>query len=106
MSEYGNDLVLQVSAYIDNDIEVDADGVCWLTNMLYIGEQDEADESRVLFEGVIDSLVEFHQDSGDFRQLYMVAHELARHAERLRGMAGFVEDSDDALSVRYQLPDE
>jgi len=106
MSELGNDIKLQIPIYIDNDLSVDDHGICWVTSMLYMGDADESDETRIELQGIIDEVIDFSRDTADYRPLFNLAHELSRQADKLRDAASKMEISDDSLATMYDLPDE
>lgn len=106
MSEYGADITLGVPLHVDHDFEVDQDGVGYLVTFLYVGDEDTATETRVDLEGVVDDLCDFYGDAEGYRQLYLVAHEFSRMAERLREKAGYIEDSDRAVGDLFHLDDD
>ena len=54
---------------------------------------DEPDEIEFSFEGLVDLTIEVGRFSQDYNTLYCIAHELNRHAERLRTIASGMEDS-------------
>lgn len=105
MSDYVQDLDLVVKAFVDNDIEIDDNGRCYIVNLVYLNEEDDPSEARVDLEGVIENLIEYHNDLQGYQSLYAVAHELARHAERLRDVAGRVEDSEDVARSLFDVDD-
>lgn len=106
MSEAQADVELSVPVYVDNDIEVDDNGICRIVSLIYVGEeQDECVEARVDLSAVIDEIIEFYRDSHSYHQMYMVAHELARSAERLRSVAVTIEDSETAVSDMFDIDD-
>jgi len=106
MSEALADVELTVPVYVDNDIEVDDHGICRIVSLIYVGdEQDECVEARVELDAVIDEIVEFYRDGEAYNQMYLIAHELTRAAERLRAVAGMIEDSEVAVSDLFDIAD-
>jgi len=106
MSEVGTHTELEVPVYVDNDFDIDQYGVCYLVNLIYVGDEESATEVRVELNGVIESLSEFYGDINGYQHLYSIAHELSRQAEILRNRAGVIEDSDGAVGELFDLPDE
>lgn len=106
MSEYGADITLDVPIHVDHDFEVDKDGVSYLVTFLYVGEEEDATEARVDLEGVVTDLCDFYGDVEGYKQLYLVAHEFQRLAEKLREKAGYIEDSPAAVGDLFNLPDD
>ena len=91
MSEYVQDVDINIKAFVDNDFEIDDDGRCYIVNLIYIEEEDPV-EARVDLDGVIENLIEHNNDLHGYQDLFSVAHELSRQAERLREVAGRFED--------------
>lgn len=107
MSEVQADVELTVPVYVDNDIEVDDHGICRIVSLIYVGdEQDECVEARVELDAVIEEIIEFYKDSNSYNQMYLVAHELSRAAERLRSVAAIIEDSSIAVSDLFDIDDD
>lgn len=106
MSEYGADITLDVAVHVDHDFEVDQDGVSHLVTFLYVGDEDDPVETRVDLDGIITDMCEFYGDATGYNQLYLVAHEFSRLAEKLREKAGYIEDSDQAVGDLFNLPDD
>jgi len=107
LSEYGADITLDVPLHVDHDFEVDQDGVSHLVTFIYVGDnEDDVTETRVDLEGVVSDLCEFYGDEQGYNQLYLVAHEFHRLAEKLREKAGYIEDSDRAVGDLFHLPDD
>jgi hypothetical protein len=105
MSDYMQDIDLVVKAFIDNDIEIDEDGRCFIVTFVYTSEEDEPVEARIDFDGVIESLVEYYSDLQGYQKLYVIAHELSRHADRLRDCASRFENSDDVVHDLFGIDD-
>ena len=99
------DIDLVVRAFIDNDIEVDADGRCYIVSFVYTHEDDDPHEARVDLDGVIENLVEYYSDLQGYQKLYVIAHELSRHADRLRDCASRFENSDDVVHDLFGIDD-
>ena len=47
MSDHGVAGVIELPIYIENDFEVDEDGVCSILTIIFAGEDEEAQEFRV-----------------------------------------------------------
>ena len=97
---------MQIPIYLQNDFEVDEDGVSYLLSSVYIGDDDEPQEIRVLLDDVIDALCEDFGDVDGYQHLYVVAHELSRSAEILREKAGLIEDSFSPVNDLFDIDDE
>lgn len=96
---------IEVSVQVENDLEVDNDGYFHINTFIFPDDDDDPIETRVLFEDVIDSIIDFHRD--DFTgaghgQLYKIAHELDRHANNLRTVANQMEDRE-AMSAQEDM---
>jgi len=106
MTDTYEDLELMVPITVDADIEVDPHGVCNVIATIFVSDDDEGYEAKVPLEHVIDALIEEYRDTYAFNQLYIVAHELSRQAERLRAVGGTIEDSTIAVSDLFNVPDD
>jgi len=91
---------------VDADIEVDPHGICNILCSVFISDEDEGYVFKIPLEGVIDALIEEYRDSYAYNQLYIIAHELNRQSERLRTVGGALEDSTNAVSDLFNLPDD
>jgi len=106
MSDYGTHAEIEVPLLVDNDFETDADGVCYLVNMIYVADAEQPHEIKVKLDGVIEGLVEFYGDVNGYQQLYSIAHEFVRNAEVLRNSAQRMEDSNDVVEDLFDIPNE
>ena len=106
MSEYGSDIVLETSVHVDHDFEIDDHGVSTIVTFLYANDDEEANESRVSLEGVISGVIDFYGDLDGYQKLYSIAHEFSRLAEQMRGVAGRIENSTDAVDDLFKISDE
>lgn len=97
---------LELPLLLENDLEVDHDGRFYVVSYIFPDESDDSVEIRIEFEQIIDNLIDFYrEDKGPshYNQLYLIAHELDRHAHNLRDIASLMEGnyglSDLAESV-------
>ena len=91
MSTY-QDIELNIKTFIDADFEIDDNGNCYVVSLIYTTDEDDPVESKVELEAVVDSLIEHLDDVGGYQDLFSIAHEFSRQAERLREVAGRFED--------------
>ena len=84
MTKFGTEALLQVPIYVENDFDVDDDGIGYILNNVYVAEEEEPHEIQVRLDEVTSSLIDLYGDVENFNQLYIVAHELSRVAEILR----------------------
>ena len=106
MSDYEDKLVqadLNLTIYCTNELEVDRNGNSFIVNVIYLGEDDDPVEVRVDMSDVIEDMIEDYGDTEGYQHLYMVAHELARHAETLREKASYIEDSTNAVGRLFDV---
>ena len=103
MSDYKQDVELGFKAYVDNDFEIDENGHCSIVTMIYLGDEDDATEVHAELEAVVDGLLEYLDTIGSYQKLYALAHEFSRQAERLRVVAGRIEDSDSAIRDLFDV---
>ena len=106
MSTIGPGSTVQAKIYLQHDFEVDPDGISYLLSSIFISDEDEPEEIRVLLDDVIDGICEDYGDVNGYQHLYMVAHELSRSAEVLREKAGLIDDSVCAVNDLFNLSDE
>ena len=106
MSNIESDTTLQIPIYVENDFEVDYDGVSFIVPSLFVGGAEEAQEIRIQLDDVVEALCEFYGDVDGYQHLYLVSHELSRAAEVLREKAGIIEDSTSAVSDLFNLTDD
>ena len=87
---------INMNLSIENDIEVDSDGVCQLVTLMFNDFDDAPYEARVRFEDVIENLIDFYRDTSPnqtgYGQLYSIANEFARYVDELRDVAGQMEE--------------
>jgi hypothetical protein len=86
---------IEIPVTVENDLEVDSDGRFYLQTFLFPNDEDDSVESRVLFEDVIENLIEFYRNdmtSTGYGQLYQIANEFERHTDKLREVAGYMEN--------------
>ena len=97
-----------ISLSIENDFEVDENGVLQLLTLISHNNDlhdEEFAEYRQGFDDLIDGVIEFYQtDSYNLGagQLHMMANEFARYVDRLREVAGHLEgriEPDDLLEM-------
>lgn len=87
---------LSLDISVENDLEVDAEGVLHTLTFIFVEDSDDPVEIRLSFEEMIENLIDFYRDDplekAGYRQLYSIANEFSRHADRLRDVAGYMED--------------
>jgi len=104
MDSNGVDVSLPIQCYLENDLEVNEEGVCTLVTLLFMGDEDDPVEVRVPFEAITELVIDTHREFGVnmYQSLYSIAHELSRSAEEMRTAAVQMEDS---LSAEEDLFD-
>jgi len=88
---------LKVDVSIENDLEVDPDGNFHILTLVFVEDNEEPSEVRIRVDEVIENLLDFYRDgasdnSTGYQQMYSIANEFERHADRLREVAGYMED--------------
>jgi hypothetical protein len=94
MTQSSESTTLELPITVENDLEVDNDGRFYLISYLFPDTSEESVGIRILFDDVIDSLLEFYQEEtgpSGYGQLYLIANEFERHTDRLREIAGYME---------------
>lgn len=95
----GDNVSIEIPITVENDLEVDSEGQFFVQTFIFPQDDDDSVEARVLFDDIIDNLVEFYREEPGptgYGQLYSIANELARHSDRLRDIAGRMEDTEVA----------
>lgn len=92
MSDYTQDLELVFNTIVDNTFEIDDNGRCYIVTAIFTMDEDDPHQVYVYLDGVIDGLIECRNDVNGYQDLFSIAHELSRQAERLREVAGRFED--------------
>ena len=85
---------LELPLLVENDLEVDNDGRFYVVSYIFPDESDDSIEIRIEFDQIIDNLIDFYREEqgpASYGQLYLIAHELDRHAHTLRDVAGLME---------------
>ena len=103
MTDNGVDIGLTVPIYVDADIEVDDHDICNIVTLIYVGDDEECYEARVALDVIVDGLIETFRDTYSYNQLYVIAHELSRQAERLRSVGNYIEDSTTVVSNLFDI---
>lgn len=87
---------IHVNLTIENDLEVDHDGVCQLVTLLFNDFEDVPYETKVRLEDIIENLVDYYREGnnteGGASQLYLIASEFDRYATELRDIAEVLTD--------------
>jgi hypothetical protein len=87
---------LSLGVSVDNDLEVDDEGVLHIVTFIFVEDNEDATEIHLGFEEVVENLIDFYRgdplETAGYQQLYSIANELARQADRLRDVAGQMED--------------
>jgi len=88
---------LRTDLHVENDLEVNSEGRFYVLTFIYPEDKEEPLEGRIEFEELIDEVISFYRTfevPEGIGQLYSIAHELTRHAERLREVAGYMEEGE------------
>ena len=94
MSLPSDTATLELPLLVENDLEVDNDGRFFVVSYIFPDESDESIEIHIEFDQIIDNLIDFYREEqgpAGYGQLYLIAHELDRHAHTLRDIAGLME---------------
>ena len=94
MSLLSETTTLELPITVENDLEVDNEGMFYVVTFLFPDESDDSVETRIPFEHIIDNLIDFYREDhtpAGYGQLYMIANELHRHADNLRSVAEHLE---------------
>jgi len=81
--------------YIDHDLQVINSGTLFVQSTIEVGDIDRLTVLKPFYEIITDILDNVEDDYGE---LYAIANELNREAERLRELAQRIEDSDHSVA--------
>jgi hypothetical protein len=81
--------------YIDHDLQVINSGTLFVQSTIEVGDIDRLTVLKPFYEIITDILDNVEDDYGE---LYAIANELNREAERLRELAQRIEDSDQSVA--------
>tara|TARA_B100000902_G_C27204729_1_gene860996 strand:+ start:814 stop:1143 length:330 start_codon:yes stop_codon:yes gene_type:complete len=108
LNDNGQDVTLEVPLFIDNDLFEDDYGEF----ILQTSVSPDLDEKPVIkeqpFEEVINLIIEYHEEDGDYQELYKVSNGLLYQSERIREVADKLESSThavaDLFNTSYEPP--
>ena len=81
--------------YIDHDLQVISSGTLFVQSTIEVGDIDRLTVLKPFYEIITDILDNVEDDYGE---LYAIANELNREAERLRELAQRIEDSGHSVA--------
>jgi hypothetical protein len=81
--------------YIDHDLQVISSGTLFVQSTIEVGDIDRLTVLKPFYEIITDILDNVEDDYGE---LYAIANELNREAERLRELAQRIEDSGQSVA--------
>lgn len=84
---------------------VDDEGVV-ITTYVSLYQDDDPQEVDTPLEIILDETLSLCKFSADYQRLYCVAHELERHAEKLREVAQQIEDGNMIQDLFNVDPDD
>lgn len=96
--DYGEDGILfsdGLPFFLDHDFQILDNGVMIVVSHLEIGETEKATVNKEFYD-IITDIVE--DEEVEYNELYAIAAELNRQADRLREKAQTVEDSDNTVA--------
>tara|TARA_R100000544_G_C2196959_1_gene44686 strand:+ start:138 stop:470 length:333 start_codon:yes stop_codon:yes gene_type:complete len=91
--DLGQDLTLfdeGIPLFLDHDLVVADTGTLYINTSLTIGDDEDKLVQKPFYE-VIDFILD--ECENDYHEIYGIANELVREAERLRDLAQKIEDS-------------
>lgn len=89
---------LTVPIVTEVDLDINSENILNIVAYIYPRQEDTGAECRIEFEEIIDKLINYYEtqrDRDNLNQIYSVAHELTRQAERLRDVASKIEESEE-----------
>jgi len=90
---------LTVPIVTEIDLDINPENILNIVTYIFPRQEDQGAECRVEFEEVIDKLINYYEtgeDRDNLNQIYSIAHELTRQADRLRDVASKIEESEDS----------
>ena len=81
--------------FIDHDLQVTSSGTLFIHSTIEVGEIDRLIIVKPFYEIIGDILDNVEDDYGE---LFSIANELSRAAERLRDLAQRIEDSETTIA--------
>lgn len=86
----GGTVSLELPIWVNPALEADDLGGLSLVTWVTLDEKNPT-ETRMDFEVLVDEALDYLCEEGDTIALYTIAHELARHADRIRAAADMLE---------------
>ena len=88
---------LTVPIVTEIDLDINSENILNIIAYIFPRQEDTCAECRIEFEEVIDKLINYYTeaDRDNLNQIYSIAHELTRQAERLRAVASKIEESEE-----------
>ena len=84
-----------IAFFIDHDLQVTNSGTLFIHSTIEVGETDRLIIVKPFYEIIGDILDNVEDDYGE---LFSIANELSRAAERLRHLAQRIEDSETTIA--------
>jgi len=81
--------------YIDHDLQIISSGTLFVQSTIEVGDIDRLTVLKPFYE-IITDIIDNVED--DYGELFAIANELNREAERLRDLAQRIEDSDQSVA--------
>jgi hypothetical protein len=96
--DYGEDGVLFADGlpfFLDHDLQVLDSGTLIVVSYLEIGETEKVTVNKDFYD-IVSTIIDDVEE--DYQELYAIAAELDRQADRLREKALIIEDSDHTVA--------
>jgi hypothetical protein len=103
--DHNGKIMIDVEIDVENDLEVDEDGVLNVVTFLYRESNEEPHEARVSVETLIDGILEYYADDlsrEGYGEMYRLGHELRKCSERVLAAAEAHEDAVNGEGT-YQM---
>lgn len=95
MTDNGHTIQINVDVDIENDIEMDRDGVLNVVTMVFEDTDDDPFEVRTPLNEIITGVIEYYADDlsrEGYGEMYRLGHALRSASERVLGVAERHED--------------
>ena len=103
MDDCGAEVSLGVVFGAVASVEVNDSGLLQIVLNLFASDEDNSQEVRIDFYNITEKLLSRYKDSGEYHALFGIAQEMTREAERIRGEAVSMSDSEEAVADLFNV---
>ncbi len=103
MDDCGAEVSLEVLFGAIASVEVNEGGILQIVLNLFASDEGNSQKVRIDFYNITEKLLSRYKDSGEYHALFGIAEEMAREAERIRGEAVSMSDSEEAVADLFNV---